>query len=275
MDNPKALSLPNVPEEYFKSADVLLVLSDGTAILCHSQILALHSAVFRNMLADLPARQSDGRVRVPFSDFTEAQCSALLAYLYCNGLSCKGAAFGDNSTASQDAAVAVARFAHAYDAPHALQHVQVYLTAFMDSHYRNKGQAVVTAKTWSRSVVPWAVMADKFDMLELCGHCERALVMYWKTIEDRSDLVGQLTSNALQRIAKGLNRALLAAIAGPHSRLSYPDAQHFIAWRKGEQPTVHACVNQPSAAQYDDDDDEFDDDDYDEDEDDIDEDDYE
>ena len=276
MDDPKALSLPNVPEEYFKSADVLLVLSDGTAVLCHSQILALHSAVLRNMLADVPARQSDGRVRVPFPDFTEAQCSALLAYLYNAGLSCKGAAFEDNSAASRDAAVAVARFAHAYDAPHALQHVQVYMAAFLDAFQKNNRWAAMTAETVIRCVVLWAVLADKFDMHELCGRCERALVIKWKTVEDRPDLAGQLSSSALQRVAKGLNRALLAA-AGPYN-LKYPDAQQFIAWRKGEQPTVHASDGQPSAAQYaqyDDDDDGFDDDDDDEDEDDIDEDDYE
>ena len=206
------------------------------AVLCHSQILALHAAVFRNMLADLPARQSDGRVRVPFPDFTEAQCSALLAYLYENGVSCKGAAFEDHSAASQDAAVAVARFAHAYDAPHALRHVQVYLTALMDAKYRNPGHAMVTAETWSRSVVPWAVMADKFDMHELCGHCERALVMHWKYFEDRSDLAGQLSSSALQRIAKGLNRALLASIG--HYTQPIPDVHQFIALRKAEQPIV-------------------------------------
>ena len=238
MDDPRVLSLPNVPEEFMKSADVLLVLSNGSAILCHSQILALHSAVFRNMLADLPARQSDGRARVPFPDFTEAQCFALLAYLYDNGLSCKGAAFENNSAASHDAAVAVARFAHAYDAPHALQHIQVYLTAFVGARYRHKGHAVVTAKAWSRTVLPWAVMADKFDMHELCGHCERALMMYWEFFEDRSDLAGQLSSSALQRIAKGLNRALLPA-TGPYCH-TYPDVHQFTAWKKAEQPIVHS-----------------------------------
>ena len=235
MANAKALSLPIVPKEFMDTGDMLLVLSDGVAILCHSQILALHSAVFRNMLADKPARQLDGRVEVPLPDFTEAQCSALLCYLYEVGVSCKGAAFEDHSAAAQDAAVAVAQFAHTYDAPHALQHVQVYLVAFMDANFNNKNSPAVTAEASSANVLPWAAMADKFDMHDLCGHCERALAMHWQYFEDRPDLVGQLSSSALQRIAKGLNRSLLAK-AGPYGTLTYPDVQQFIAWRAAKQP---------------------------------------
>ena len=59
MDDVKQLSLPNVSGDFMKSADVLLVLDDGTAIPCHSQILSLHSAVLCNMLADLASQQSE------------------------------------------------------------------------------------------------------------------------------------------------------------------------------------------------------------------------
>lgn len=38
-------------------------------ILCHREVLALHSALFRSMLADLPARQSDGQVKVLYLDY--------------------------------------------------------------------------------------------------------------------------------------------------------------------------------------------------------------
>ena len=65
MDNVKQLSLHNVPRELMQSADVLLVLDVGAAILCHSLILSLHSAVLRTMFADLPARQGNERVKVP------------------------------------------------------------------------------------------------------------------------------------------------------------------------------------------------------------------
>ena len=59
MVNTKQLSLPNVSEAFMKTADVLLVLDDGLAILCHSQMLSLHSAVLCNMLADLAASDQD------------------------------------------------------------------------------------------------------------------------------------------------------------------------------------------------------------------------
>ena len=92
MNITKQLSLPNV-SEYMKCADVQLILDNRVAIPCHSQILSLHSAVLRNMLADLPASQHSERVKLPLPDFTEAQCSAVLAHLYCNGVSNNGAAF--------------------------------------------------------------------------------------------------------------------------------------------------------------------------------------
>lgn len=79
----KRLALPDVSEDFMDSADVLLVLDDGVAIPRHSQILSLHSAVLRNMLADLPAGQRSGPlIEVPLPNFREAQCSAVLVYLY-------------------------------------------------------------------------------------------------------------------------------------------------------------------------------------------------
>ena len=30
-----------------------------------------------------------------------------------------------------------------------------------------------------KTVLEWAIMADKYDMQELCGHCERAMAMHW------------------------------------------------------------------------------------------------
>ena len=80
MDNARLLTLPDISEAFKKPADMLLLLDDGVAIPCHSQLLSMHSAVFCNMLADLSS-QSDEIVKVPLADFTEAQCSAVLAYL--------------------------------------------------------------------------------------------------------------------------------------------------------------------------------------------------
>ena len=86
-----------------KAADVLLVLDNGVAVLCHSQILSMHSAVICNMLSDLA--QHEDKVKIPLPDFTEAQCLALLAYLYANSLNSRGAAFETNARANLDAAV--------------------------------------------------------------------------------------------------------------------------------------------------------------------------
>ena len=77
-------------------------------------------------------------------------------------------------------------------------------------------------------MLAWAVMADKFDMHELCGHCERAMVMHWERFQDRPDLVGQLSSGALQRIAKGLNKALWATTGHQGMTARYPDVQEFL-----------------------------------------------
>ena len=134
MENAKQLTLANISEAYMKTADVLLVLDDGVAILCHSQILSKHSAVFCNMFSDLA--QHEGKVKIPLPGFSEAQCSALLTYLYSNGLTSSGVAFATQGRAHLDAAGVVARFAHTYDAPHVLRHVEAYLTAFMDQFKR-------------------------------------------------------------------------------------------------------------------------------------------
>lgn len=201
---------------------VLLVLDDGVGILCHSQMLSLHSAVLCNLLADVTTKHGE-RVKIPLADFTEAQCSALLAYLYSHGVCSKGAAFEDRDAASHDAAATVARFAHVYDVAHALRHVQAYMTALMAAQFPSKLSAGKTGEMF-RVLLPWAVMADKYNMLELCGHCERALVMHWERYQDSPDLAGQLSSAAIQRIAKGLNKTLWAS----QTAARYPDVQEFL-----------------------------------------------
>ena len=253
-----------------ESADVVLVFHDGKAIPCHKQILSLHSAVLRNMLADLPTSQHDEKVEIPLANFTEAQCSALLAYLYSNGVYGKGAAFAKHV----DAAIDVARFAHTYDAPRALQQIQASLIAYMDERLKVnevwtgfEGKSSLsdqqTGKRFEKSVLEWAVMADKIDMPELCGLCELTLVKHWNCFCDKPELTSQLSSGALQRIAKGLNRTLLAPVKSiprwhmsahkamqysaqqveeeiQRSRQMYPGAGDFIAWRQQEQPTAHS-----------------------------------
>ena len=218
MEHAKQLSLPGVSKEFMSDADVLLVLDDGTAILCHSQVLSLHSAVLRSMIADLAASQQSERTDIPLADFTEAQCSALLPYLYGNGTSCRGAAFASRAWANLDAAAAVARFAHTHDAPHAVRHAEACLTAYMDEHFPVKkcdGMAgYYQGTTWAEVmphvhyVLEWALMADKFEMHELRGQCERAMLMYWEYFHDRTDLVNQLSHSMVQRIAMGLSRTL-------------------------------------------------------------------
>ena len=74
------------------------------------------------MLSDLASSQHIDTVKVPLADFTEAQCPALLAYLYNNGVSNKGAAFADKESQGLDTALAVARFANTHEAPHAFRH---------------------------------------------------------------------------------------------------------------------------------------------------------
>ena len=226
-----------------KTADVLLVLDDGAAILCHSQILSMHSAVICNMLADLA--QHEGKVNIPLPGFTEAQCSALLAYLYANGLTRKGTAFATQGRADHDAAFAVARFAHTYDAPHVLQHVEAYMTAFILNFKKSCRIEPVKADTPGggptctfKETLDWAVMADKFGLHELRGHCERALMLSWNWFQDRPDLLDNLSCSALQRISKGLNTTLLALEKGhPESALEFPAAQEVIAWGQRIQPT--------------------------------------
>ena len=222
-----------------EAADVHLVLDDGTAILCHSQILSKHSAVFGNMFSDLA--QQEGKVKIPLPEFTEAQCSALLAYLYAFGLTSTGAAFATQRRAHRDAAVAVARFAHTYDAPHVLRQVEAYLTAFV-------GQFVskaLIAKAGRRGVcsskdfVELAVIAERFDMPELRGHCERAMVISWELIQDSPDLLDKLSRSTLQRVAKGLNITLLASQKRhPGSAPEYPAVQEVIAWGQHKRPAV-------------------------------------
>ena len=228
----KQSPLPNVSEAFMNSADVLLVLDEDIAIPCHSQILSQHSAVICKMLADLPSQRSE-RIEVPLADFTAAQCSATLAYLYENSTSCKGAAFAGHDAADHDAAIAVVRFAHIYGMPHALQHVQTYLAAFMETRFKSKQCAGMTGETREKVVLEWAIMAEKYSMHELCGHCERAMMMYWECFDDKPELTDQLSNSALQRIAKGLHKNLLAS-AGHNMEQNYPDVKEFVAWRQQE-----------------------------------------
>ena len=263
MANAKQLILINMGEAFTKTADVLLVLDSGVAILCHSQVLSTHSTVLSNMFRDVGS-QHDNKVRIPLTDFTEAQCSALLNYLYNCSVSSESAAFASHDAANHDAAAAVARFAHTYDAPHALLHVEAYLTGFMDERFKCKDSAGTTDAPYKETMLAWAVMADRFDMHQLCDHCERAMVMYWDSFQNKPDLVDQLSRGALQRIAKGLNMTLMAPIDGQwilnfigsasqrgrahnladqleefqSSRRKYPDVRDFIAWRQQMQPTV-------------------------------------
>ena len=231
----KRLAVPDVSEEFMNSADVLLILHDGVAIPCHSQILSMHSAVLRNMLADLPACQHKELRSIPLADFTEAQCSAVLAHLYVNGVSAEGAAFANHL----DAAVDVARFAHTYDVPHALRQAQAYLTSLLDEQSKFfvvgmcRRRKVLceraTGKSFARTVVLWALMADKYDMRRLCAHCERFMVVYWEVFQDHPDLVDQLSSSALQRVAKGLHETLVASVG--RRRHAYPSTDDFFAWQ--------------------------------------------
>ena len=84
MENVKQWSLTNASQRFLNSADVLLVLDNGVAYPCHSQILSLRSAIICKMLEDLAIQheQHDKKVRTPLADFTEAQCSQLLAYFH-------------------------------------------------------------------------------------------------------------------------------------------------------------------------------------------------
>ena len=233
----KELSLPGVSQRYWKSADVLLVLDNGVAIRCHSQILSLHSAVFCNMLEDLGSQHNPKTplphfTEIPLPHFTEVECSAVLTDLYRHGAS---SSCGALQHSAQGAAIAVGRFAHTYDAPLALQRVQVYLRALMSARFRSKDSAELTGETCDEHVLAWAVMADKYDLHQLCGHCERAMVMHWDHFQDKTKLIDQLSSGALQRVAKGLSATVSANYGRICSIQKYPSVEHFITWRQQKQ----------------------------------------
>ena len=260
MEPAKQLSLPNVTKDFMNDADVLLVLDDGTAILCHSQILSLHSTVLRNMIADLAASKQNERFNIPLADFTEAQCSALLAYLYGSGVSCKGAAFENQDPADLAAAAAVARFAHTYNAPHALRHIEAYLAAFMDEHFKVKISGGMTGgkemyyeagrrrasyregSLYIQTVLDWTLMADTYDMHKLLGHCERAMMMYWECFHDKFDLVNQLSNGTVQRIAMGLSKTLVASEELKENK--YPDVHEFVNWKACMQRAEERALTQ-------------------------------
>ena len=255
------LTLP-VSQAFMETADVLLVMDDGAVVPCHSQILAMHSPVLCNMLQDL-ASEHDARImqglvfRIPLPDFTEAQCSALLGCLYYS-ISSKDAAFESHGVPNQEAVAAVARFAHTYDSPHALQHLGTYLVAYVQRRFFSASTGGAFGAACKRNLLTWAIMADKYDMQELCGYCELALIKYWERFHDTPELVDQLSSGALQRIALGLNKALLASqrrlpgqypdpehpdLHAPYPdvqellRFQYPGVRDVIAWRQAKQPS--------------------------------------
>ena len=232
--NTKHLLPPDVSDAWFKSADVCLVLDDGTAIPCHSDVLSMHSAVIGNMLEDVASQhdQENKMVELPLPDFSEAQCTALLRYLYHHSVPTEGAAFESDDTASLEAAVAVARFAHTYDVPHALRHVEDYLSAFMGKRFSTSRESpAATMETYDEVVLKWAVMADVYDMQELCAHCERAMMKHLNFYQNKPDLVDQLGSRALQRIAKGLYHTLRPPMGCNYTGL-YPSVFDFMAWRQ-------------------------------------------
>ena len=127
----------------------------------------------------------------------------------------------------------MARFAHVYDAAHDLQQIQGYMSSFMATRFNGiKDSGVMTMETYDEVVLKWAVMADKYDMHVLCGHCERAMTMHWNFYQDKPGLVDQLGGRALQRIAKGLYRTLRPKGYSPCLRRQGPSVNDFIAWRQ-------------------------------------------
>ena len=243
-----------VSQAFMETADVLLVLDDGAAVPCHSQILAMHSPVLFSLLRDVPNEHNEV-VRIPLADFTQAQCSALLGCLYYN-ISSNGAAFETHGVPDQEAVAAVARFAHTYDSLHALQHLGTYLVAYVQRRFFSVSTGGAFGAACKRNLLTWAIMADKYDLQELCGYCELALIKYWDRFHDTLELVDQLSSGALQRVALGLNKTLSASRAlvnqlsrqpcfqnapYPEARESeYPDVREVIAWRQRKQPS---CSN--------------------------------
>ena len=73
---------------------------------CHSQILSLHSAVICDMLEDLGSQHRPSRLKtllphfteIPLPDFTEAECSAVLAYMLCTMTNTRHLLWGDVRT---------------------------------------------------------------------------------------------------------------------------------------------------------------------------------
>ena len=94
----------------------------------------------------------------------------------------------------------------------------------------------VTWETRVNDVLKWEIMADKFNMRELCAHCERAMVMHWNYFHDKPELVEQLSSGALTRIAKGLSTTLTKLGSVYSCSKCYPEKQDFVAWMEQKQP---------------------------------------
>lgn len=108
------------------------------------------------------------------------------------------------------------------------------MTAHMKARYKSDGYdgGGTGKKCYKKQVLVWALMADNSDMHELCGHCERAMMMEWEHFANKPALADQLSSSAVQRIAEGL-----LLISGRYYPRRYPDVEDFIAWRHQKQPT--------------------------------------
>lgn len=121
--------LKNYPANYMDRADTLLVLEYGQAYLSHRAILASHSAVLSDMLTHLAHTSTkQEKLRLPFKDFSELECSMLLEFLY-NKTPC---------FRSQAAAVFVAIFAHKHDAQDSMPHAEAYLISCVKDQFEDE-----------------------------------------------------------------------------------------------------------------------------------------
>ena len=61
------------------------------------------------------------------------------------------------------------------------------------------------------------------------------MVMYWEYLQDKPHLVGQLSRNALQGIARGVNETLLAERAAGGPQVSSCQRLHFMGQSRSSQ----------------------------------------
>ena len=74
----------DAPPDFIYSADVLLMLKDGKAVLAHSPLLTIHSTVLNSVLAHSTSGEGGQAkpYKIPFQDFTGDEGLALLKMLY-------------------------------------------------------------------------------------------------------------------------------------------------------------------------------------------------